>query len=35
MRIKKVSGTAVLKGNVVDSVFGNSKENASIFCIGR
>lgn len=29
MRIKKTSGTAVLKGNVVDSVFGNSKENAS------
>ena len=29
MRIKKVSGTAVLNGNVVDDVFGNSTENAS------
>ena len=28
MRIKKISGTAVLNGNVVDNVFGNSKENA-------
>lgn len=28
MKIKKISGTAVLQGNVVDSVFGNSTKDA-------
>lgn len=29
MKIKKISGTAVLQGNVIDSVFGDSTKNAS------